>query len=158
MASSRKAPPGFWSMGATASLAKRPGPTIDRLLAKAQSCLRAGDLQTALTLAQQAVQTVDNAMSRLALATVFLVAGDLKAAESNYVSALRHEPRHFKALLGLGQLKLNASKAQSAIQLLKAAVAVDPRNIDARHLLARAYGAGGRVDDALKLFTKLISE
>jgi Flp pilus assembly protein TadD len=158
MASSRKTPPNFWSMGATASLAKRQGPKIDALLAKAQSCLKAGDLKRALVLAQQAVQTVDNAMSRLALATVYHVAGDVKAAESNYVSALRHEPQHFKALLGLGQLKLNASKVQSAIELLKAAVEVDPRNTDARHFLARAYSVNGQLGEALKLFTKLISE
>src|SRR5688572_7674876 len=116
MASSRKTPPNFWSMGGTASLPKRQGPKIEVLLATAQSCLKAGDLKRALVLAQQAVQTVDSAMSRLALATVFLVAGDLKAAESNYVSALRHEPRHLKTLLGLGQLKLNSNKPEPAIR------------------------------------------
>jgi tetratricopeptide (TPR) repeat protein len=158
MASSRKAPPNFWSMGGAATIVKRRSSKIDVLLTEAQSRLKAGDLQKALALAQQAVQTADNASSRLALATVLLVTGDIKGAESNYMSALRHEPRHFKALLGLGQLKLNSYKAQAALQLLKAAVAVDPRNIDAQHLLARAYGANGQMDEALKLFTKLISE
>src|SRR6185503_16238361 len=123
-----------------------------------QSRLKAGDLRKALALAQHAVQTVDNALSRLALATVLLMAGDMKGAESNYVSALRHEPRHFKALLGLGQLKLNSYKPQAALQLLKTALEVDPKNIDARHLQARAFGANGQMDEALKLFTKLIAE
>jgi len=158
MASGRKAPPNFWSMGGTASVVKRRSSKIGALLAETQSRLKAGDLQKALALAQQAVQTADNANSRLALATVLLVAGDLKGAESNYMSALRHEPQHFKALLGLGQLKLNTYKAQAALQLLKAAVAVDPRNIDAQHLLARAYGANGEMDEARKLFTKLVSQ
>src|SRR6185295_4780577 len=158
MASSRKAPPGFWSMEGTASLVKRQTSKIDALLVETQSRLKAGDLQKALALAQQAVQTVDNAMSRLALATVLLMAGDMKGAESNYMNALRHEPRHFKALLGLGQLKLNSYKPQAALQLLKTAVEVDPRNIDALHLQARAYGANGQVNEALKLFTKLILE
>jgi tetratricopeptide (TPR) repeat protein len=154
-----KAPPNFRSMGGTASFAARPAASrADTLLAEAQRGLKAGDLPKAMALAQQAVRTVDNASSRLALATVCLVAGDLKHAESNYVKALRHEPRHFKALLGLGQLKLNSNKAKAAIELLKIAVEVDPRNIDARHLLARSYGLSSQIDEALKLFVDLTRE
>jgi tetratricopeptide (TPR) repeat protein len=156
MASGKKAPPNFWSMGSTASLAVRPAaPGRDSLLAEAQSRLKAGDLSKAMALAQQAVKMADNASTRLALATVCLVAGDLRHAESNYVKALQHQPRHFKALLGLGQLKLNSSKAQEAIQLLKAAVEIEPQNIDARHLLARSYGLNSQIDDALALFEPL---
>jgi Flp pilus assembly protein TadD len=156
MSTSKKAPPDFWSMGGT--VVKRRTSNIDALLAKTQSRLTAGDLQQALALAQQAVQTADNASSRHVLATVYLLAGQMKAAETNYKNALRHDPHHFKALLGLGQLKLNSYKAQAALQLLKAAVAVDAKNVDARHLLARAYGANGQMDEALKLFTKLVAE
>lgn len=159
MAEMGKASPGFWSMGAT----KRSGAgtTHDRvgaLLTEAQRLLNAGKPGEALGPAQEALKLADTAITRVAVASICLVKGDLGNAEANYQKALVHNPRYVTALLGLGQLKLNSGKAQAAIKALEKALQAAPGHVDARHLLARAYGLAKRYEDACGLFEALIKE
>jgi tetratricopeptide (TPR) repeat protein len=157
MAESGKAAPNFWSMGAV----KRTGQAsakVGALLTETQNHLGAGRLGEAARLAHEAVKIADTAITRVALAAVSLVKGDLQEAEANYLKALAHKPAHFKALLGLGQLKLNTGQGPEAVRLLQDALKSSPGNPDARHLLARAYGLTGRLDEALQLFEALIVE
>src|SRR5688572_14527929 len=159
MAESGKAAPKFWSMGT----GKRPltgqaSAKVGALLTETQNHLSTGKLGEAARPSQEAVKIADTAITRVALAAVSLVKGNLEEAEANYLKALAHKPDHFKALLGLGQLKLNASQGPEAVRLLQNALKASPGNPDARHLLARAYGSNGRLDEALQLFKALIVE
>jgi tetratricopeptide (TPR) repeat protein len=156
MAESGKAAPKFWSMGSgTRPLTGQASATVGALLTETQNHMNAGKLSEAAQLAQQAVKIADTAITRVALAAVSLVKGDLEGAETNYLKALAHRPDHFKALLGLGQLKLNRGQGPEAVRLLQNALKSSPGNPDARHLLARAYALNGRLDQALELFEAL---
>ncbi|HEY7763911.1 MAG TPA: sulfotransferase [Aestuariivirgaceae bacterium] len=158
MAETGKASPQFWSMGSTNRKSSNPQERLKSLIDQAQALLHAGKQGEAMRAAQEALQIADIAITRVALAAINLVRGDVKEAEANYRKALSHNPRHITALLGLGQLKLNSGKAPAAIQVLQAALDVSPGNLDARHLLARAYGLSKRYEEARKLFEALIAE
>jgi tetratricopeptide (TPR) repeat protein len=159
MAEIGKASPGFWSMGTTKRQAHGGAHArVGALLHEAQSLLNAGKPAEALGPAREALKLADTAVTRVAVAGLCLVKGDLAEAEANYHKALAHNPRHIIALLGLGQLKLNSGKAQAAIQTLEKALVESPGHADARHLLARAYGLSKRYEDACNLFETLIKE
>jgi tetratricopeptide (TPR) repeat protein len=129
------------------------------LIIDAQRSLLRGDVQKARSAAETAVKLApDDPGSFLALATVCQVAGDAKRAEANYLQVLRRQPKHFKAMLGLGQLKLNSGEAPVAIAVLQAALQLEPANADARHLLARAFGKNNQTDKAVEIFKALIAE
>jgi tetratricopeptide (TPR) repeat protein len=149
----------FNKMGITVKAPLSPIPTDARaLLVEAQHLFKAGQKQKALALAEKATKLSTRPDIRAAFATMLLLAGDPTQAENNYRVVLREKPDFFSALLGLGQLTLNASRGEEAIQLLEAAVRVDPRSIDARHLLARSYGLNRRSSEAVALFETLIKE
>jgi tetratricopeptide (TPR) repeat protein len=143
-------------MGARLSTDPVAGGRLEKLLSEAQRHLFAGEIPRAMACAEQALTIADNPNTRLAMATVCLLAKDFKRAEMNYHEVLRQRPNHFKALLGLGQLKLNTNDPETAISVLRAAVSADPKNPDARHLLARSYGLLRRFDEALELFRALV--
>src|SRR5262245_25428617 len=159
MAEIGKASPGFWSTSAAKQQASGGVQArVGALLSEAQRLLNVGKPTEALGPAQEALRLADTAVTRVAVASISLLKGDLEDAEENYKKALAHNPRYVTALLGLGQLKLNSGKSQAAIRTLEKALETAPGHLDARHLLARAYGLAKRYEDACRLFEVLVRE
>jgi tetratricopeptide (TPR) repeat protein len=72
-----------------------------------------------------------------------LLQGDLAAAEMAYQAALRHEPEHPLAAIGLGRLYLDEARVQDALAVYQQAIASVPHDPRLHLYLAEAYLAQG---------------
>jgi tetratricopeptide (TPR) repeat protein len=73
----------------------------------------------------------------------YLLQGDLAAAESAYREALRYEPEHPLAAIGLGHLYLDEARVQDALAVYQQAIASVPHDPRLHIYLAEAYLARG---------------
>jgi tetratricopeptide (TPR) repeat protein len=89
-----------------------------------------------------------NAQARVQIAQELIKEGDFAGAAPYAADAARFAPRNFMARKILGQVKLQAGDAASAIVELEAARALEPSSPSVRFHLARAYQRAGRTEDA----------
>ncbi len=75
--------------------------------------------------------------------------GRLDAAEEAYVRALKMCPHYAEALAALGELRLAQQRYEDALQPLRIATEVDPRNVDAWISQGLALHHLGRTEQAL---------
>ncbi len=81
----------------------------------------------------------------------------LDLSESAYLRAIEIEPRFVRALYGVGVLYVfERDEPAKAIPLLETAIDVEKRNTDAMFVLARAYYAAGRAEDAVDMYDRII--
>jgi len=79
--------------------------------------------------------------------------GDIAGADACYCQALRGDPFHVPALVGLGRVRLRQGRAANAAALLREAVGLEPDMPEIRNNLGTALAAQGRHDEALAEFT-----
>jgi Flp pilus assembly protein TadD len=139
-------------MGDTLSKTASPAGS-QQFAADAMRALRSGDISRAMKSATAAVQiSPSDQQANLALALVLEMTGKPADADRHYSIVLKQNPNSILALIGFGRLRLNERKGIDALTALSRASHLDPENVDARHLLARAYGLLLRFDEAVTAF------
>lgn len=83
-------------------------------------------------------------------------AGDFARALSLYQSVLARKPQNAHVWQLLGVLKLQSNHIEEGVRFLERAIALDPRNADARNNLGLGYEALGRQADAYTQFLAAI--
>jgi protein O-GlcNAc transferase len=83
-------------------------------------------------------------------------AGDLQQAEQIYRQVLAAQPHHAGALHLLGLIALQVGKYEAAIELIGAAVGIDPRQAQFHAHLADAYGNLGQWSEAVESYRRAI--
>jgi cytochrome c-type biogenesis protein CcmH/NrfG len=73
------------------------------------------------------------------LGSIYFNTKRLEDAEQAYDQAIELKRDYFPALLGLGRTSLDIQKSDKAIEVLKAAVAIEPTSADVNHYLGEAY-------------------
>ena len=111
-----------------------------------------GDQKRAKQLLDQAL-AIDSAAADLALnrAKLALAEGDVNTARRLYQAMIDANPDDTAALVGLGQLDVNAGDKASALRNLERALDASPANVDIRLNLVNGYLSAGRVEDASRL-------
>ncbi len=86
----------------------------------------------------------------------YLLQGDLVAAESAYREALRHEPQHPLAAIGLGHLYLDEARVQDALAVYRQAIASAPDDPWLHLYLAEAYVAQGETAEDAEAYPEAV--
>jgi tetratricopeptide (TPR) repeat protein len=101
--------------------------TVDILLERAQAAEAAGDVTLARSFLDQAVQILpDYAEAYSRRAVLAFDANDRPAAIADIEDALKREPRHFGALVGLGSIYESIGQKRAAYEAYKSALEIDP--------------------------------
>ena len=121
----------------------------DALILQARAWMAAGDTKKALDRLEHLAKMYSEAPSiNYYLAQAYIAAGNLDSADSALADAISAQPDYTEAILIRGQLDLRRGKAALAVppmlQLLKAHPGLAPASM----ILADAYRAAGRLDDA----------
>lgn len=87
----------------------------------------------------------------LRLATAYESEGKWDLARSQYLEALRTEPKNSNALLGLAHVDYRSGRTGDAEEVLERLLKVDPKNAMAANDLAWLYASSGRRLDRAKL-------
>lgn len=123
-----------------------PGdPKARLLMQRATAALSAGKEGPALAALDQLIQhypTYAEAWNKRA--TLRFVAGDSVGAAEDTQVVLSLEPRHFAALAGLGQILLNAGRAEGALRAFQAALDINPHMRSVRQLIEELRQSLGR--------------
>jgi 2-polyprenyl-3-methyl-5-hydroxy-6-metoxy-1,4-benzoquinol methylase len=82
---------------------------------------------------------------------------DFTAAESLCRLALSRNPRHLRALVLLGEIVHQGGRNKLAVRLLREALDLDATDINAHDVIAIAYQKLGRIDDAVRHFSRAIA-
>jgi tetratricopeptide (TPR) repeat protein len=90
------------------------------------------------------------------LGTALYLAGDSRAAEAEYETAVRLLPGYARALFSLGVLLEERGRDQDAIDRFSKAVAADPTMVPARTSLADALRRSGRFDEAIEQYVEVV--
>lgn len=101
--------------------------TVDILLERSQAAEAAGDVKLARSLLDQAVQILpDYAEAYNRRAVLAYSDDDYAAAIADIEDALRREPRHFGALIGLGMIYESMNQPKAALEAYKMALEIAP--------------------------------
>ncbi len=84
----------------------------------------------------------------LGQALAFLQAGDPKEAWASYRQVLSVQPDHPEALNLGGVAAFQSGRAKQGLKLVRAALAAQPRYVDAHNSLGNMLKAWGRLDEA----------
>lgn len=118
------------------TLAQSGSPTADLLLQRATEALNKGDQETALNTLNSLVKLAPNfAEAWNRRATLYFLMGNLEASLSDCQKVLTLEPRHFGALVGMGQIYVILNKRDDAKRALQRALAAHPHLAGAKTLL-----------------------
>jgi tetratricopeptide (TPR) repeat protein len=119
-------------------------------LAAAIEALRAGDADTGLRLAREAVKEQPrSAVAHEVLGAAASSKRELKEAEKAFEEALRLEPRRTSAMIALGRVALDQGDPKKAEQLFRKALAITPTLATARRNLAIALLRQGQAKAAV---------
>ncbi len=123
---------------------------------RAKEMMAAGRFEEAIPIYQQLVQAVPgNPGLRLNLALAQHMAGRDRDAIPNLEAVLKIQPGLAPALVTLGAARLAANQTQLAVAPLQKAVAADPKDQEARGMLADALAALKRYDEAAEHYREL---
>ena len=130
---------------AAAAASPDPGTRLDQAMAGAESSLREGELQVA------------ESRYRSALLEGWLLVGGLEASEGRLPQAEEAFRRASvsavetrRALYALALVQVHRGKAAEAVEVLTRVVGRDPKDLEARRLLAQARAANGQPDQAVQ--------
>ena len=124
---------------------KSGSPAMDLLLGRGQRALAAGALEQAI--AQfSAVIDHDPAFAEAwnARATAYYQTGDLGPSVADIAHVLQLNPRHFGALAGLAMIFEQLGRPEKALEVYRAALAVNPHMPDVLDAVKRLESAGGQ--------------
>lgn len=124
---------------------KSGSPAMDLLLGRGQRALAAGALEQAI--AQfSAVIDHDPAFAEAwnARATAYYQTGDLGPSVADIAHVLQLNPRHFGALTGLAMIFEQLGRPEKALEVYRAALAVNPHMPDILDAVKRLESAGGQ--------------
>ncbi len=111
---------------------------MDLLLKRGRDALNAGNPQDAIEHFTALIDHApDFAEGYNARATAYYQMGDLGPSVSDIARALTLNPRHFGALSGLGQIFEQLDKPDQALEVYKAALAINPHMPDVRDAVKR---------------------
>ncbi len=91
------------------------------------------------------------------LALIQIERHDYKSARQNLLHAVDINPDHVEAYKWLGTADLELRDYRETIIASRRALSLDPKSVRARHNLAVALLASGRLDDAIRQFESLVS-
>nr|WP_041756176.1 tetratricopeptide repeat protein [Bradyrhizobium sp. ORS 278] len=106
---------------------------------------------------QPALRKRDDVADLFAQASAFHRSGDLAKAQAGYRKILKKRPNHFGALYQLGLSEHQSRKSDEAERLLKRALLVEPRSVEARYARAVVLSALQRDSEALSCFDDLLA-
>lgn len=119
-------------------------------LISAQMAARTGDLELARAEINESLRLKPNYTEALFLsAQIDIKEGNTESAIATTRSIITLEPRNPTRYFQLGMLLSSAKRYQESIVAFEAAVRLDPQYANAKYLLALAYLATDRADDAL---------
>ena len=117
---------------------KSGSPTMDLLLKRGRDALSAGNPQAAIEHFTALIDHApDFAEGYNARATAYYQAGELGPSVSDIAKALTLNPRHFGALSGLGQIFEQLNEPAKALEVYKAALAINPHMTDVEDAVKR---------------------
>ncbi|MEO6298364.1 MAG: tetratricopeptide repeat protein [Paracoccaceae bacterium] len=110
---------------------KSGSPAMDLLLKRGRDALSAGNPQEAIEHFTALIDHAPNfAEGYNARATAYYQVGELGPSISDIAKTLTLNPRHFGALSGLGQIFEQLNEPKKALEVYKAALAVNPHMTD----------------------------
>ena len=117
---------------------KSGSPSMDLLLKRGRDALNAGDPQAAIEHFTALIDHApDFAEGYNARATAYFQTGDLGPSVSDIAKALTLNPRHFGALSGLGMIFEQLNEPDKALEVYKAALAINPHMADVKDAVKR---------------------
>ena len=124
---------------------KSGSPAMDLLLGRGQRALAAGALEQAIA---QFSTVIDHdpafAEAWNARATAYYQTGDLGPSVADIAHVLQLNPRHFGALAGLAMIFEQLGRPEKALEVYRAALAVNPHMPDVLDAVKRLESAGGQ--------------
>ena len=118
------------------AMAQSGSPTADLLLQRATEALNKGDQEGALNTLNSLVKLAPNfAEAWNRRATLYYLMGSLDASLADCQQVLTIEPRHFGALVGMGQIYVILNRRDDAKRALQRALAAHPHLAGAKALL-----------------------
>lgn len=118
------------------AMAQSGSPTADLLLQRATEALNKGDQDGALNTLNSLVKLAPNfAEAWNRRATLYYMMGNLEASLADCQQVLAIEPRHFGALVGMGQIFVILNRRDDAKRALQRALAAHPHLAGAKALL-----------------------
>lgn len=130
----------------------------DQLLASAAAAQRAGNFESANSLADQALLLDPTNLSGLFLAGVASARlGQILRAEQMFCRLLKVEPRAYEGLISLSTLYREGGRLVDSIELAQRAVAVKPSEAQAFNNLGLSLLAIRRLSDASRAFVQALS-
>ncbi len=81
---------------------------------------------------------------------------DYSAADKWLSRSIEHNPRDATALYFLGRTRYNEKQFDGAVTVLARCLEIDPMNLRAAHYLALAYERLGKVENALKIYERVV--
>jgi tetratricopeptide (TPR) repeat protein len=120
---------------------KSGSPAMDLLLQRGKDALDAGEPQIALEhLTALTDHDPDFAEGWNALASAHIAIGKLGPAVDDLARCLRLNPRHFGALVSLGQIFEEIDRPDSALEAYRGALALNPQLLDVPEAVKRIEG------------------
>jgi len=149
-----QAGPGVSYIGPGQQITAIPGvvnaPRARELSAQAREKIKAGDLDTALVLFEQAIQENPQLLEAyLGVGEIHQSRVDYEAAAEAYQRAAQIAPTSFDAHYNLGLMRQHLKQYDAAVQAYLYALAIDPNSFDANHHLASCYLQMGRPAEAV---------
>lgn len=108
---------------------------IDRLFSKGREALLRGDMEVALAISTEVTgRAPDFAEGWYMGSTIFYQMRDMEYAFNYAKKAVKLEPRHFPALMGIGVIHMQQRQDAEALAALRQALEVDPHLVQAREI------------------------
>ena len=124
---------------------KSGSPAMDLLLQRGEQAMAAGDYATAIghftAIIDHAPKFAEAWNER---ATAYFQAGQIGPAVNDIQHVLALNPRHFGALAGLGMIFEELGEPQKALEVYKAALAINPHMPDVKAAVKRLSTAKGQ--------------
>src|SRR5436305_7248974 len=132
---------------------------IEGRVVQAQALLGKGDIKQGTDILERADKSVENnPLIKYQLALAYLQGKNTTQAINELEQAVKIAPKYVDAIVLLAQLRLRAGDPRSVITPLESALQLRPDVTQVRTLLADAYQAVGRSDDAASLIREQIKK
>src|SRR5437870_8920732 len=132
---------------------------IEGRVVQAQALIGKGDLKQGTDILERADKSfANNPLIKYQLALAYVQGRNTTQAMNELEQAVKIAPKYVDAIVLLAQLRLRAGDPQSIITPLESALQLRPDVTQIRMLLADAYQAVGRSDDAASLIREQIKK
>jgi len=88
------------------------------------------------------------------IGTASVLMNEITEARAHFEEAMRHDPRHYRAITNLGNLALEAGKVDEAIEAYEQALKLNDDFANAHHNLGVAYRRKGQVNKSVRYLRK----